>query len=204
MGWFMYIAEDIFNDQMRGLMVARGNYISAKDKDEKKRYWYLEFRACDERAFIRTMEQLKFGDGGFPSYSEFRDLYNIIMPPSERLAGREYCGSCHEGTVIYRGYVEEIGEVRDMAAGCSRCSPKRDSQINPGELYKDRQGRLRTARALEEDRKVIEVKRPPWLFQRHPKLKDEKVYFQGLPPEDDPDIELKFINPAPELVEVPY
>ena len=149
-----YIAEDVFNDQMRGLMVARGNYLSAKDKEEKKRYWFLEFRACDERAFIRTMEQLKYGEGSFPSYAEFKDQYNIIMPPSERLAGREYCGFCVKGTVLFRDLNSE-GEVRDMAAGCSKCSPKRDSRVNPHNLHKDRVGILRTFEALKVDRICI-------------------------------------------------
>jgi hypothetical protein len=201
----MFISEDIFNDQMRALMVARGRYESEKKKDEIKRYWYLEFRDCDEQAFIRVMQELKFaGDGGFPSFADFRDRYKIIMPHSLRDEGREYCGLCHKGIVIFRGYVEESGEVRDMAAGCSRCSPKRAIQINPHKLHKDRLGYLRTAEALIQDRKKIEIKLPEWIFQRHPKLKEEKVYFQGLNPINDPDIELEFIKPAPVVPQVPY
>lgn len=186
----MYIAEDIFNDQMRGLMVARGNYLSAKDKDEKKRYWYLEFRDCDERAFIATMEQMKFGHGGFPTFAEFRTRYNVLMPHSAREAAREYCGKCVNGTVIFRGVVHETKQVRDMAAGCTRCSPNRDIQINPHELFKDRLGYLRTAEAMERDRESGELN----------PVNDPDVELRFA------DVELKFIKPAPEpqLAQVPY
>ncbi len=176
----MYINEGIFNEHMRALMVARGNYLSHKDKEEKKRYWYLEFRDCDERAFILTMEQLKFGDGGFPTFAEFRDRYNVLMPHSKREAGREYCGLCTNGTVLYRG-VTKAGAVLDMAAGCSACSPNRDIQINPHNLFRDRLGYLRTVEALAKDR--------------------ESGY---LNPANDPDIKMEFIKPAPEAVQVPY
>lgn len=178
----MYISEDVFNDQMRGLMVARGNFLSAKDKEEKKRYWFLEFRDCDERAFIRTMEQLKFGDGSFPSFAEFRDRYNIVMPHSKREEGREYCGNCVNGTVIYRG-CNEAGEVHDMAAGCNQCSPNRDVQVNAHQLIKDKLGYLRTPEAVIKDRETGDLR-----------------------PANDPAVKMEFINtePEPQVATVPY
>jgi len=196
-----YIDEPVFDDQMRGLMVARGNYLSAKDKEEKKRYWYLEFRSCDERAFIRVMEQLKFaGDNGFPSFRDFKDRYNIIMPAGQLGVTREYCGLCVSGTVIFRDVVKESGEVADMAAGCSRCSPNRDSQINPHNLHKDRGGKLRTFEALAIDRVPQEIKMPEF-YKEHweKKNKDKKMkteYFTGLHPMSDPDYEYE-IKAAP-------
>ena len=201
----MRIDEDVFNEQMRGLMVARGNYLSAKDKDEKKRYWYLEFRDCDEQAFIRTMGKLKFGEGSFPSYAEFQGQYNIVMPPGERLAGREYCGLCVGGAVFYRD-LNINGEVHDMSAGCSRCSPKRESQVNPHKLHKDKVGVLRTFEALKVDRIPQEIKWPPFLKEKFLKFnkKIEPQYFLGLLPEDDPDVKMEFVKAAPELVKVPY
>jgi len=180
----MYIDETVFNDQMRGLLVARGGYTSEKKKEEIKRYWYLEFRDCDEQGFIQVMDKLKFagksGDG-FPSFRDFREEYNILIKPIDRLKGREYCGLCDIGRVFYRDVHVKTGEVHDYLADCSRCVSKNDGdalKINPRDLHKDRVGQLRTARALIEDRKKIEIERPQWLFQRHPKFKDEKVYFQ--------------------------
>jgi len=178
----MYIDESIFNEQMRGLMVARGGYTSEKKKEEIKRYWYLEFRSSDERAFIQVVGQLKFagksGDG-FPSFRDFRELYNVVMPQTERLKGRVFCGLCAEGTVIFRG-LNKAGEVHDMAAGCSRCSPNRDTQINPHNLFKDRLGYLRTADALAKDRANGDLR-----------------------PDNDPDMEMEFVRPR-ETVQVPY
>lgn len=205
-----YISEDIFNDQMRGLMVARGRYESEKKKDEIKRYWYLEFRDCDERAFIRVMGELKFaGDGGFPSFADFRVRYNIIMPPSLRDEGREYCGKCNEGRVFYRDVHKESEEVYDYVANCRTCTRKLISDhiyINPHKLHKDKLGRLRTFEALVVDRIPQEIKWPPFLKEQLRKFNKniEVQYFIGLHPEDDPEVEMKFIKPAPELVKVPY
>lgn len=181
----MYIDETIFNEQMRALFVARGRYESEKKKDEIKRYWYLEFRDCDERAFIRVMGELKFaGDGGFPSFADFRERYNIIMPPSLRDEGREYCGKCTQGRVFYRDVHKESGNVYDYVANCRTCTRKLISDhiyINPHNLHKDRLGYLRTPEAMEKDRETGDLR-----------------------PVNDPDIELKFINPVPEVSMVPY
>ncbi len=197
----MRINEEVFNDQMRGLLVARGGYTSEKKKEEIKRYWYIEFRDCDERAFIEVMGKLKFagksGDG-FPSFRDFKEGYNAIIKPEDRLKGRPSCGACNDGKVFYRGVHRD--EVRDLVKWCQLC--RKDVKgdlgcIDPRQLHKDRIGQLRTLGALAEDRKKLEIQRPSWLFHKHPKLKDKKVYFQGLHPQNDPDIEFKFELPPP-------
>jgi len=197
-----YIDENVFNDQMRSLLVARGGYTSEKKKEEIKRYWYIEFRDCDERAFIRVMEQLKFegkSGEGFPGFRDFRERYNILIRPMDRLEGREYCGFCRVGRVFYRDTHPDTGEVHDYVADCAQCTPKERGEfakVNPRELHKDRTGQLRTVKALARDRKKIEIKRPPWIYAKFPKLKDEKVYFQGLKAADDPDVELVYQVPV--------
>lgn len=197
----MWISEEVFNDQMRGLLVARGGYTSEKKKEEIKRYWYLQFRDCDERAFIQVMGKLKFagksGDG-FPSFRDFREEYNQIIKPQDRLKGREYCGLCNMGRVFYRDVHQKTGEVFDYVADCARCTPKDQGEltkVNPHSLHKDRLGYYRTFKALAIDRQKIEIKRPEWVFAKFPKLKDEKVYFQGLNPINDPDVEINFVEP---------
>jgi len=212
----VYINEGIFNDQMRGLMVARGNYLSAKDKEEKKRYWFLEFRNCDERAFIRTIEQLKFSeDSGFPTFYDFRTLYNSLLPPAERLKGKQFCGLCHQGTVLYRAVHPRSKEVHDTSANCSICAGNRNNDvlnINPNNLIKDKVGVLRTSDAMEMDRVPQENKYPEfykeilknhrrtkWADKQGNKDKGEgtfkKIYFLGLAPEDDPSCEIKIVDP---------
>ena len=197
----MYISEEIFSDQMRGLMVARGGYTSEKKKEEIKRYWYLEFRDCNEQAFIQVMGKLKFGrksGDGFPSFRDFRDEYNLLVKPEDRIKDRGYCGLCKLGRVFYRGLHQKTGEVYDYVADCAQCVEDKGQDIgrvNPKELHKDRIGQLRTYGALQIDRIPQEIKRPEWAYVKFPKLRDEKVYFQGLRPQDDPDIELTYQVP---------
>lgn len=206
-----YIDETVFDDQMRGLLVARGGYTSEKKKEEIKRFWYIEFRDCDEHAFVQVIGRLKFagksGDG-FPSFRDFREEYNLIIKPEDRLKGRQFCGMCHKGVIFYRDLHPESGEVHDYVADCSRCKEKSHGdliKVNPHKLHKDRLGQYRTFEALDQDRKKLEVKRPAWLFERHPKLKDEKVYFQGLNAINDPDVEFSQIVPVESGVsDVPY
>jgi len=193
------IDESVFNDQMRGLLVARGGYTSEKKKEEIKRYWYLEFRDCDEQAFIQVMGKLKFGGKsgeGFPSFRDFRDEYKILIKPQDRDMSRGYCGLCNFGRVFYRGLHQKTGEVHDYVADCAQCTENSDSKVNPRELHKDRIGQLRTFGALQIDRIPQEVKRPEWIFAKFPKLKAEKVYFLGLSAINDPDMEITYQIPA--------
>lgn len=197
----MFIDENVFNDQMRGLLVARGGYTSEKKKEEIKRYWYLEFRNCDERGFIVAMGRLKFagtsGDG-FPSFKDFREEYNQIIKPEDRLKGREYCGLCREGRVFYRAVHEKTGEVLDYVADCARCHAKdrgEFTKVNPHSLHKDRAGRLRTFEALAIDRVPQEVKWPPFVRILMEKKERRPEYFTGLHPIDDPDFEYEFKAP---------
>jgi len=179
----MFIDEEVFNDQMRGLLVARGGYTSEKKREEIKRYWYLEFRNCDEPAFIQVMGKLKFGGKsgeGFPSFRDFREQYNILIKPEDRLKNREFCGLCHNGTVIFRDLYQKTGEVHDYAANCSKCAPGRSdncADLNPHDLHKDRLGYLRTFEALKVDRET-----------------------GGLRPEHDPDLEIT-INLVPPVID---
>lgn len=175
-----YIDEEVFSEQMRGLLVARGGYTSEKKKEELKRYWYLEFRSCDERAFIRVMQDLKFGgDGGFPTFRDFRDLYRVIMPESLVETSREYCGLCTGGRVFFRDINKSSGDVQDYVGSCARCASgryKEMAEVNPHNLHKDRLGYFRTFEALKVDRET-----------------------GGLHPQNDPDIEINLqpIEPEP-------
>lgn len=200
----MWISEEIFNDQMRGLLVARGGYTSEKKKEEIKRYWYLQFRDCDEQAFIQVMGKLKFsgksGDG-FPSFRDFREEYNQLIKPQDRLKGREYCGLCNMGRVFYRDLHKKTGEVFDYVADCARCTPKDQGEltkINPHKLHKDRLGGYRTFEALAIDRVPQEIHWPQFLNQRWKEKNHgkemEKQYFTGLHPINNPDMELEFVR----------
>jgi len=205
-----YIDETVFNDQMRGLLVARGGYSSEKKKEEIKRYWYLEFRDSDERAFIQVMGKLKFagksGDG-FPSFRDFRDEYNILIKPMDRVKGREYCGLCLNGRVFYRGLHQNTGEVLDYVSDCAQCTENSDSKVNPRELHKDRIGQYRTFGALQIDRIAQEIKWPAFVIkamrERNRGKEPQTQYFIGLRPQDDPDIEVTF-QEIKEFPGVPY
>jgi len=199
----MLIDESVFDDQMRGLLVARGSYTSEKKKEEIKRFWYLEFRDSDEKAFIETMGKLKFGGGsdsdskGFPTFRDFRDVYNSVMPVSQRLKGRKFCGYCVSGVVYFRDVHKPSGEVRDFAAYCEPCTTHKRTEdttkVNPHKLHKDRLGHLRTFEAREMDLVPQEIKWPRFLIERvkgrNKGKAPEKKYFLGLSKDDDAPLE---------------
>ena len=211
-----YIDESVFDDQMRGLLVARGSYTSEKKKEELKRYWYLEFRTCDERAFIRVMEQLKFsGDNGFPSFRDFKDRYNIIMPAGALGVTREYCGLCREGRIFFRDIDKLNGDVYDYAANCAKCASNSKvniAQVNPHNLHKDRLGYLRTFEALAIDRETGDLRPeydPDYEFkvQEVPEPADGKQIAKamfGTPDPKQEKIRDKSIERASQIAEVPY
>lgn len=209
----MKLDENVFDEQMRGLLVARGGFLTEKRKEEILRYWYIEFGECDERAFIQTVGKLKFGGGsgndskGFPTFRDFRDLYNQIHKPLMAECIRGYCGFCNEGRVAFRGVNKKTNEVQEYIAGCSKCTaPNERGKFqmigNPQNLHKDKIGQYRTLEALAIDRVPQEIKWPHFLEQRwkekNPGKERKKEYFTGLHPMNDPDVEFVQMVPVQE------
>jgi len=184
-----------FEKQFNQLCAAFGTTKPEKTKD----LWFGEFEGCDYFTFCRAIKNLQRGER-FPNWGTVWDTYKPILPDNLRKKESRGCNDCKNGRVFYRDAHPDTGEVHDYVADCAQCTSKdrgEFAKVNPRDLHKDRIGRLRTVKALARDREKIEIKRPPWIYAKFPKLKDEKVYFQGLHPQDDPDVEFKLIESAP-------
>ena len=114
----MPLDKKVFDSQIRGLLVARGNFVSKDKEIEIKRFWYEEFKNCNQAAFVKTITQLKFsGDPDkFPSFQEFKILYRIIRPRSLEPV-KKFCGKCVNGTLMLWDADKDIYSV----ALCSIC-----------------------------------------------------------------------------------
>lgn len=183
-----------FERQFNKLCAAFGTTKPEKTKD----LWFGEFEGCDYFTFCQAIKNLQRGER-FPNWGTVWDTYKPILPDNLRKKESRGCNDCKNGRVFYRDAHPDTGEVHDYVADCAQCTSKdrgEFAKVNPRDLHKDRIGRLRTVKALAQDRKKIEIKRPEWIYAKFPKLKDEKVYFQGLDPQDDPDVELVYQVPV--------
>lgn len=138
----MPLDKKLFDAQIRGLLVSRGAFVSKDREGEIKRFWFEEFKNCNEQAFVKTITQLKFtGDPQqFPSFQEFKIIYRIVRPRSLE-PKKKYCGLCDSGNLILWNSKQDIY----LAAECSICVPDTGKAI----------GRFdpKSLKSMEEDRK---------------------------------------------------